>query len=375
MAKQDEGSAIELAERVLSVLHRGKFTTTYKDAVLLALLNVCLENVSRGGGAPSMVTTRQLAQQVLKLYWRQVEASPLTGTLLSQSGGRAGQKASILEETRKLRTFAEANLGTASLSRVQHGAKEELSRTIDEIEWTLIRYPLPLLQVVNREQLPFLYRMNWEHPASRREVRAYQRGEATGFDNRLLLFPGVGEQLIQLNQLLRLAIQRHWAVEVSKLNRLQEDALDDFLFGAERVALTKLAAPLVELQHGACFYCERSLKSGAHVDHFIPWSRHPSNAIENLVASHGKCNVAKSDHLAAARHVEKWAERLEQRTEALEQLADEALWETNAQATESVARGVYYRLPEAVGLWVSGARFEPLSRSVIRSVFEARATP
>lgn len=195
-----DGGAIELAERVLSVLLRGKFTTTYKDAVLLALLNVCLENTERGGGAPTTVTTRQLAEQVLKLYWRQVEASPLTGTLLSQSGGRADQKASILVEVRSLRTFAEAELGTASLHRVRTQGEVRLAKALDEIEWTLIRYPLPLLQKLNGEHQPFLYRMNWDHPAKRGPVRAYQRGKAADFDNRLMLLPGVGEQLIQLNQ-------------------------------------------------------------------------------------------------------------------------------------------------------------------------------
>lgn len=161
---------------------------------------------------------------------------------------------------------------------------------------------------------------------------------------------------------------------MSRINRLEEDALERFLFGAERTGLKKVADPLLELQHGACFYCGGGIKGDLHVDHFIPWSRHPSNALENLVASHGKCNMAKSDHLAASRHVEKWVTRLEQRMDVLEEIATQTLWETNASATESVARGVYYRLPEAVGLWVSGARFEPLSRTAIQTAFESRAT-
>jgi hypothetical protein len=71
---------------------------------------------------------------------------------------------------------------------------------------------------------------------------------------------------------------------------------------------------LQELQHDRCFYCDdalaRSPRLAPHVDHFIPWSRYPNDAIENLVVAHERCNGQKRDFLAAADHVARWMERL-----------------------------------------------------------------
>jgi 5-methylcytosine-specific restriction endonuclease McrA len=47
----------------------------------------------------------------------------------------------------------------------------------------------------------------------------------------------------------------------------------------------------------------RSTGLRPHVDHFIPWSRYPNDAIENLVVAHERCNGRKSDFLAASDHV------------------------------------------------------------------------
>jgi hypothetical protein len=74
--------------------------------------------------------------------------------------------------------------------------------------------------------------------------------------------------------------------------------LSEFLFGSSRAALSlKVSEPLRELQHGRCFYCERSLPAAAAVDHFIPWSRYPRDLAHNLVLAHGACNARKSDLL------------------------------------------------------------------------------
>ncbi|RPJ84415.1 MAG: hypothetical protein EHM13_04410 [Acidobacteria bacterium] len=60
---------VAFAERVLALLDQGSFVATYKYAVLLALMDLCLEGTRRDGSAPDCVTTRQLAQKVVELYW------------------------------------------------------------------------------------------------------------------------------------------------------------------------------------------------------------------------------------------------------------------------------------------------------------------
>jgi hypothetical protein len=65
----DPHTSLALAERILELLGQGRFTATYKYAVLLALLDLCLENVARDGAAPDLLTTRQLAVKIVELYW------------------------------------------------------------------------------------------------------------------------------------------------------------------------------------------------------------------------------------------------------------------------------------------------------------------
>lgn len=54
--------------------------------------------------------------------------------------------------------------------------------------------------------------------------------------------------------------------------------LGQFLFGADRSALLRMATPFAEVQNGKCFYCERQVQSG-EVDHFVPWSRYPVTSL------------------------------------------------------------------------------------------------
>jgi hypothetical protein len=44
-----ELDAVAFAEKVLSLLDQGRFVATYKYAVLLGLIDLCLENVSSNG--------------------------------------------------------------------------------------------------------------------------------------------------------------------------------------------------------------------------------------------------------------------------------------------------------------------------------------
>jgi hypothetical protein len=65
----DQRGAIGFAERVLDLLDEGRYTATYKYAVLLALLDVCLERTASSGAPPDSVTTRQLADKTVEFYW------------------------------------------------------------------------------------------------------------------------------------------------------------------------------------------------------------------------------------------------------------------------------------------------------------------
>jgi hypothetical protein len=129
---------------------------------------------------------------------------------------------------------------------------------------------------------------------------------------------------------------------------------------------------LLELQRGTCFYCRRRLEvTGIHVDHFLPWARHANDAIENLVAVHDGCNIAKSDHLASAVHLERGLRRGADDGPSLAEVARTIVWPSAGEATLGAVRGVYLRLPDETPLWRQGKMFERSSHADIASLVAA----
>ena len=73
--------------RAVAFACQGTFTATYKYAVLLTLMDQSMEHVSRTGQPPESVTTRQLAEKVVELYWQHTARFPITETVLRQNQG------------------------------------------------------------------------------------------------------------------------------------------------------------------------------------------------------------------------------------------------------------------------------------------------
>lgn len=337
---------IAVAERLFALLDEGSFSATYKYAVLMALLDLCFEKTSGTGAPPTSLTTRELAEKVLELYWPQCERYE-DDKYLRQGGVNASQQAELLS---KIIEFRERH-GAAARVLVRE-RRPAFTQLIDFIEWKLIEMPLPRLQVIGKTEHRFLYEYGWDKNLKQSTVTRYQRGAQDAFDNRLLLKPGIAEALIRLNTLVRPFIRREWLMQVQHLNRsrIPGSALENFLFDREREALGKLDGALRELQQSRCFYCDERVAAG-EIDHFIPWARYPNNAIENLVLAHKPCNSNKRDFLAASPHVQRWAERLSRRAEELVEVAAEHSLETAPTRSRSVAIALYDRLPESALVW------------------------
>ncbi len=367
---------IRVAECVLELLEEGRTSATYKQAVLVALLDLCLEKTRANGSPPDSVTTRELAEKVISLYWPQVriwsdaEADAKGRILVQNKSGRATEQGGgILALIHDFRRIAEAASGrSASLwsARSQHQTAWE--QLVHDVEWTLIEMPLPKLQRIGSHDMPWLYEIPWDDGANkprRGDVRAYQQGRGGPFQNVVRLRPGVGRALQQLNGLLRPFVLQHWSDQVARMNRLSATRLPEFLFGADREALSPVRAGLLRLQEGRCFYCARAIASAAEVDHFLPWSRHPDNALHNLVVADAACNGDKRDFLASARHVARWRERNGSREGTLADLARGLDWEAGSERILGTARAVYAQVPEDGRLWEASRTFVAPDRGVI----------
>ena len=375
-AAATEDDAIAFAEKVFALLDETRYTTTYKLAVLLGLMDLCLEKAAPSGGPPDVVTTRELAEKVAEIYWPHTLPFGSTRTAAVLRQGSSGQ-AEILSLIERFRSSL--GDGSVPLMKVRVGAGRAYSRLLDQIEWKLIEMPLPRLQNIGNTADRFIYEINWEKSVPYRDIVRYQK-EQRGFDNRILLKPRVGEHLVRLNGLLRPLIHRRWAGMVAALNRQEDSRLEEFLFGAERIDLSVTRTPLWEMQEGRCFYCSRRIREPkqSHVDHFIPWSRYQENGLSNLVIADAKCNGDKSDFLAAVEHMERWLDRFRSPSPVasdLQTLAGRIQWDLSPQRTLIVARGMYGRLRGDVKLWRLGRDFVNAEPARIRQLFSDLATP
>jgi 5-methylcytosine-specific restriction endonuclease McrA len=371
-APAPEDDAIVFAEKVFALLDETRKTATYKLAVLLGLMDLCLEKVAPSGGPPEVVTTRELAEKVMEIYWPHALpfGSGKTAAVLRQATGGQAEILSLIEKAR-------SSLGDVSvpLMKVRISAARTYSRLLDQIEWKLIEMPLPRLQTIGTTADPFLYQINWDKSVRYRDIVCYQK-EHSGFDNRIILKPRVGEHLVRLNGLLRPLIHRRWAAMVAALNGQEDSRLEQFLFGTDRINLSVTRIPLWELQEERCFYCDARIREPkqSHVDHFIPWSRYQENGLSNLVIADPKCNSDKSDFLAATEHMERWLDRFRDTSRmasGLRTLADAIKWDLSPQRTLNVGRGLYVRLRNDVKLWRLGRDFVNADPVRIRRSFSA----
>lgn len=289
------------AERLLAVIDEGRRTATYKLAVLRALMDCCAEHSTPEGRAPTEISTRAIARHVARLYWPQLRpfATDTGAVELRQITNKSATILTALAEAfRALPHLSGWDMAEAILPA------DHVRQVLDVVELTVARYPLVRLQTVDGVPRPFIYDIDWGEGVSLSRLRA-------GSGAQVRLREGAGDQLVRLAPLVRPLVELHWIRMVADLNKLAviEDDLRRHLFGAERVAFPyPLRRDLSDLQSGLCFYCEHPIKGASAVDHFMPWSRWPNDAVENLVIAHSSCNSHKSDHIPGPVPLERWAE-------------------------------------------------------------------
>ena len=325
-------------------------------------MDVCLQRTSESGTAPASVSTRDLAERVLELYW------PHTAPFSAEEGGvgrvltqNAGGQAEIVSTIARFRDRCRGDR-SVSLSAARRAVPGPFERLIDQIEWKLIEMPLPRLQMIGDQQSEFLYRIGWDRSVRRKDI------EAGRVDRRIHFVDRAGEHLVQLAGILRPLIERQWVSMVAGLNRdvTGELVLQQFLFGADRISLEPVRSHLRDLQNDRCFYCDDKLRAAPDVDHFLPWARFPDNGIDNLVAADQRCNNRKRDFLASAPHLENWCTRLAARSADLAEIAQHIGWDRHTDRTLGVARAIYLRLPHDVKLWDAGSSFVDCGAESVR---------
>jgi 5-methylcytosine-specific restriction endonuclease McrA len=345
-------------EKLLQILAQGGFNATYKYAVLLALVDLCVE----AGAPPTSLTTRQLAVRVIELYWPQ--------TRLFRGERRLRQNAGR-EDARITSAIGAWRAGHPDVVTPPRPGRApfDFEALLREVEWTLIEMPLPRLQRVAGTDERFLYDLGWSDTVRRGAVDRYQRGDGSAFDNRILFVENAAASLVALAPVVRPLIQQRWLDKVRQLNQLPDAELDAFLFGTERTSLTPVQRPIRALQGGRCFYCDGPLSTGrADVDHFLPWSRYPDDGLDNLVVAHETCNRQKLHFLADLDFARRWADRATDRSDDLDAIAEAASWPRDRSRTFGVVASVYQGVPDGIHLWRGGASFRRVDLANVPAV-------
>ncbi len=350
--------ALAWAQLLLTVLDEGRRTATYKLAVLLALLDCCVLGADVQGRPPQSVPVHDLARRVLELYGRQVRPYA-DGRVLSQS---SQTRAVTVDAVSALRREADT-VGATTAAAAERALPVLFDQTVSTIELNLVQMPLGKLQRPQgysatgaRDYPRFLY----DDSAFTETVTARQLHRRP---MHVVLQPGVPDRLLSLSGLLRPLLELHWTRAVAAFNEADfaEDRLRDHLFGNERVSLQALRPGLLEAQEGRCFYCQQQLPArGVELDHFIPWSRLPNDALGNLVLADQRCNNGKRDHYADLPLLTRWASRP---PAVLKQVADAVRWPLELERSRQVARGLYGHLSTGTPLWQEPGVFRVLDRA------------
>jgi 5-methylcytosine-specific restriction endonuclease McrA len=320
---------------VQRLLAEGLFVASYKFALIRALVDLAVLK-GEDTGAPLDLDTKDIAVKFIELYWRQSRPFQVGGDtsdtavlVLQQNTGK--QAAIIL-----MIVDSQQQCG-ASLFRLQQLASDRWSELVSDVDDVVRTMPLWKLQTVGEERLDFL-------------------DENLDRGTRITLKPGVAYCLRAFYELLRDLIEGAWVRFVQKENASKLGSVTDletFLFGEERASLDAYRPILMDVQKGVCLYCGGKLSRQTEVDHFIPWSRYPVDLGHNFVLAPVTCNNAKSDYLAAEKHLAAWAERNRLHQEELQSRLQAAALPSDFSASVQIAKWVYQQTEKANGqVWV-----------------------
>jgi hypothetical protein len=369
-----------IVERLLLVLDEGRRTGTHKLALLLGLMDAVEAAAdARGGTAPAAVPVAAVGWHIVERLLQQVVP-------FVPAGGRASD-ARVLRQMRPNGRGAfvfhdvavqarglidDEGLQGLSALRAQH--PDEAADMQRRLVAAAVKNPLPRFQRVGGASAEFLYNWPWAPDTSARRVADEQgRGEPC-----VEFLPGAAELLLRFAPLLRPLVEARYVSDVGRYNSLdaQESALRDHLFGSERVAFpAALRDGLAELQDHRCLYCEEPLGRARAIDHFVPWVRHPNNAVENLVLTDPRCNSRKSDLLPASVHAQAWVEDIHARRALGAVLAPNHVTVlSDLPRSLAVARRAYASWPEGLPLWREAApavRMSDGARAEVLAILDA----
>lgn len=302
--------------RLQHLLAEGEFVSTYKFALLLALVRWAVEHAGHDEREP--IDVGALAPYALDLYWPQVlpfvgghaataaEMRPPYGAAEAPWQGVLAQERAQQRLAIQKLALAARRTGADRWTQLPAAVREPLLR---DVRSALREQPLWKLHEVGGDaSFRFLYR----------------RGANAG---ELVFELGVVAQLAAYSQLVEDVVRGAWLRFVLRCNPGlvgQGAQVEAFLFPDRRAGLAAWRDALRPVHGDRCFYCTGAIAGTPDVDHFLPWAKYPRDLGDNFVFAHPACNRQKLDHLAGVVHLRAWRQGLDERGAAIAAACREA---------------------------------------------------
>jgi len=334
---------LRFLSNIQRVFAEGDFTATYKYALLIAFADLAVE-LGADDGRELVLSTRQIGERFIQLYWRQV---------LPYGKGLPGSSPGVLVQNNGVQA---AVISAIAAFRAAQGVETyQTARSIPEFQTLLAK----VAQTVSAQPLNYL-----QNFGGTTNEFLYERAGS----GKVQLKPGVAYCLRRFHPLVQQLARSHWVGHIKGNSRNymilgEADDLENFLFATSRRSLQIMADGLRKLDGASCFYCAGKL-TASDVDHFIPFSQYPRDLAHNFVLAHPSCNRSKSATLAARPHLERWLTRLEIRSAAIAEIGQSSGLVVDAQVSRQIAAWGYASAKESGGsAWLAAARYEPIDES------------
>lgn len=329
---------LDFLQNIQLVLEAGSYTSTYKYALLLSLVNL---SITQGKDTNDVLVLNytDIAEQFIIQYWKQ-----------SLPFERVDQSNFVLQQNTGSQIVVIKYIQYLMLRY------ETLSKAMKSLEWgsivvsiakTIKSYPAQLLQNIEGQSLNFLY--DWHSNSSVIELKI-----------------NVMYCLRHFHAIIRQLVQQHWSdfVRLLPKNKIilngQPD-IQSFLFDEQRMSLKKLCDLYRDIQNNKCFYCGKSINGSPEVDHFIPWSYYQQDTVHNFVVADKKCNGAKSNFLADIPFLEKWLDRNSEYEQHIHNLSENIGIISNLESSHNIAQWAYQRAIDMRSpIWIPPKEFVTL---------------
>ncbi|WP_201532847.1 HNH endonuclease [Psychrobacter ciconiae] len=316
---------IKFLKYIQWLLESGSYTSTYKFALLMSLVNVAIESEAYGNST-LFISYEALAEQFIKLYWDQAlpyihdqDANSDSLGILYQN---LGSQAIVITSISALQS-KQANINKAKMNHANDWTK--MRKTIAQ---TIHKNPAKFLQSPENVERTFLYHYDEKNK------------------NGITLNCGIAYCLAHFSNIIFKLCQQYWTefVRNNKRNQHlfnQNTDLQGFLFKQSRQNLASLVPMLIDIQDCKCFYCAKPLKKDMEVDHFIPWSKYPNDTAHNFVLADRGCNNAKRDYLADIPFYERWQFRNQTYHQDITSFAIEKGFTAHLATSEKIGKWAY----------------------------------